>query len=163
MSRAPSAAPIGLCGDAEALPRQFLHHDDEAAVLLAEQRIRRQAYVLEEQLCRVRGVLADLLDLAALLEAREAGVDQEQGRALGALARVRDRRDDDQVRVDAVGDENLGAVQDPLIAVADGVGADALHIRAGTGLGHRQGAESLAADHLRQPLLLLRLRAVAAE
>jgi hypothetical protein len=92
-----------------------------------------------------------------------ARVDQEQGRALGALARVRDRRDDDQVRVDAVGDENLGAVQDPLIAIADGVGANALYIRAGTGLGHRQGAESLAADHLRQPLLFLRLRAVATD
>ena len=56
----------------------------------------------------------------------------------------------------AVGDVELGAVDDPLVAVAHGAGADAGHVAAGVGLGHRDGGHHLAADGRRQvPLLQL--------
>ncbi len=54
-----------------------------------------------------------------------------------------------------VGDEDLGAVENPLVAVTHRVGANALYIGASTRLGHRQRAHRIAVDHLRQPLLLL--------
>jgi hypothetical protein len=47
----------------------------------------------------------------------------------------------------AVGDEDLGAVDDPLIAVELGGGAEALDVGAGLGLRHRVGAQvDLVAD-----------------
>ena len=55
----------------------------------------------------------------------------------------------------AVGDEDLGAVQDPLVAVELGGGAQALHVGAGLRLGDRVGAELdlvVGAEALRHPL-----------
>src|SRR3546814_1437564 len=66
--------------------------------------------------------------------------------------------DDDDTSVLAVGDEGLRAVEAIAITVRLSVGLDRLQIGAGARFGHRQRAEALAADHLRQvfPLLLFR-------
>jgi hypothetical protein len=94
-----------LGGDSQALPGQFVHHDDKALVELAEQGICRQAQVLEKQLGGVGGALADHLDLLAPVEAGEAGVHQAQGGPLGPPAGLGDGGNDDQVGVDSAGDE----------------------------------------------------------
>lgn len=56
-------------GGTDTLLRQHLHHVDESAVDLTDDVRRRHTHVLEEQLGGVRLVLADLVELAAALEA----------------------------------------------------------------------------------------------
>ena len=70
---------------ADALLRQALHHRDEAHALLADAVGVGHPDVLEEQLGGVGLLLADLVELAAAVEALHAGLDHEQGDALGAL------------------------------------------------------------------------------
>ena len=48
-----------------------------------------------------------------------------------------------EVRADAGGDERLGAVDDEVVAVADGAGRDAGDVGAAAGLGDRQRADHL--------------------
>ena len=67
------------------------------------------------------------------------------------------------VGLGAVGDVELGAVDDPLVPVAHGPGPDAGHVAAGVGLGHRNGGDDLAADGRRQVALLELGRAVAGQ
>ena len=55
----------------------------------------------------------------------------------------------------AVGDEGFLAADDVAVAVFVGAGFHALQVGAGAGLGHADGAHGFAADHLRQPGLLL--------
>src|SRR5690606_13951710 len=57
------------------------------------------------------------------------------------------------------GDELLGAVDDPVVAVADRGRPRRTGVGAGTGLGEPERAERLARGELRQPALLLLLRA----
>jgi hypothetical protein len=60
----------------------------------------------------------------------------------------------------AVGDEGLGAVDDPFVAVFDRGGVHAGDVRAVVGLGESAGREHLGLGHLGQPGLLLGLAAV---
>jgi hypothetical protein len=64
--------------------------------------------------------------------------------------------DDDQVGVLPVGDEGLLPRKPVGVAVAQGAGLDALHVRSGGGLGHGERADHLARHHLGQPCLFLR-------
>lgn len=144
-------------GDREALLRQVLHQVDEAHALLAEEVGRRDADIVEAELRRVLGVEADLVEVASPLEARHAALDDEQREALGALLRIGAGDDDHQVGVDTVGDERLGAVEDPVVTVAHRAGLDALQVAAGAGLGHRDGRDQLARTEAREPALLLLL------
>ena len=93
--------------DREPLLRQVLHQVDEAHALLAEQVLGRHLDVGEGQLGGVLGVQADLVEVAAALEALHAALDDQQREALRALVGVGLRDDDHQVGVDAVGDERL--------------------------------------------------------
>jgi hypothetical protein len=61
--------------------------------------------------------------------------------------------------VDAVGDEGLGAVDDPVVTVTDGPRRDGLQIRTGIGFGHGDGADHVSRGQTREVLLLLGLRA----
>ena len=94
-------------GDTESLSRQLFHHDHETPVFLAEQCVGREPHVIKEQQRRIRGMLADLVDLLGFLKPRTVRVDQKQGRAFGAFTRVRDGRHDDEVGVDPIGNEDL--------------------------------------------------------
>ena len=96
----------------------------------AEQVLERDPAVLEHDLGGVRGADADLRLLLALAQARGALLDHERG--LAAVAELgRDVGDDDvDVGDPAVGDEDLGAVEDPLVAVALRGRAQALDVRA---------------------------------
>ena len=92
---------------------------------------------------------ADLVQVAAALEALHAALDDEQADALVAGLGVGAGDHDHQVGVDAVGDEGLGAVEQVVVALVDGGGADALQVAAGARLGHRDGGDHLAADACR--------------
>jgi hypothetical protein len=98
---------------------------------------------------------ADLLEVAAALEALHAALDHQQAEALGAGRRVGLRDHDHEVGVDAVGDEGLRPVDDPVVAVTPGARLDPLQVGAGAGLGHGDRRDELAAAEPRQPPLLL--------
>jgi hypothetical protein len=144
-------------GDRQPLKRQVLHQVDEAPAGVAEHVLGRHAHVGEEQLGRVLRVQADLAQLAPALEARRVPLDDEQPerRRPGLPARPGPGDDDDQVRLDAVGDEGLGPVQYPVVAVGPGAAGDALQVAAGRRLGHRDRADQLARAQPRQPTPLL--------
>ena len=105
-----------------------------------------------------------LADLVQRLSAREAlepvGLDHQQRVSLRAGLRVGARDEADQVRVQAVRDERLGAVDDVVVAVEHGRGRDAAQVRAGTRLRHRDRAHELAAHERRHPRLALGVVAV---
>ena len=68
-------------------------------------------------------------------------------------------RQHDDVAELAVGDEDLLAVDDEIVAVATRLRAHRLEIAAGVRLGHAERADRLAPHHLRQPMALLLLGA----
>jgi hypothetical protein len=92
----------------------------EALALLAEDRVVRDADVLEGQQRRVRRVHPELLQALLADHAGQVHVDEEQREAVVARVGVGLRDEDDVVRAVAVGDVGLRAVDDPLVAVADG-------------------------------------------
>ena len=63
----------------------------------------------------------------------------------------------------AIGDPQLGAVQHVLVALLDGARGHGAGVGAVIGLGKSEAAEGLAGLEPRQPLLLLRLRAVGVD
>ena len=118
-------------------------------------------HLVEEQFGGVLRVLAQLLKVAAALEALDlVGLHEQQRDAFGALSRIGLGDDADQVRRLAVGDERLRAVDDIAIAGALGRRLDALQVGSRSRLGHGDGADQFARRHARQPALLLLLGAV---
>ena len=97
----------------------------------AEQVLERDPAVLEHDLGGVRGADPDLRLLLALAQARGALLDHERG--LAAVAELGGDVGDDDVDVGdpAVGDEDLGPVEHPLVAVALRRRAQALDVGAG--------------------------------
>ncbi|MCG8462828.1 MAG: hypothetical protein MI919_41610 [Holophagales bacterium] len=93
-------------------------------------------------------------------QARGVGLDEEEGDAAGARARVGRRENAVEVRLPGIGDQVLAAVEHPIPAIAHGAGGDARHVRAGSGLGHGEGRHLAASHHLGQdpPAQLLRSR-----
>src|SRR5690606_3526775 len=124
--------------------------DLEPLVDLAEDLAARQAAIVELQ-DRV-GVAAMAYVAVALAhgEALRALVDEEGGDALLRTARRRllagGHEDDGEVGDVGVGDEVLGAVQDPVAAVGPGAGLHAAQVGPGAGLGHREAVPFLATD-----------------
>ncbi len=120
-------------------------------------------HVVEGQLRGVLGVLADLLEVAAALEALHAALEDEQRDPAVALGRVRLHGRDHEVRVDAVGDEGLGAVDDVVAVLAAGGRGHPREVRADARLGHRDRGDQLAGDDAWKPALALLRGAVAQE
>ena len=107
--------------------------------------------------------MTNFVDLFGFFESGTVCVDQKERGPFGALTRVCNGGNDHEICVNAVGDKNLRPVQDPLIAIADGVGANALNIGACARLGHGEGTDYLAFGHAGQPKGFLLLGAVTAE
>ncbi len=103
--------------------------------------------------------MPELLEILAAPKSLAVAFDQEERDALGAGLGVGLGGQHQQIAELAVGDEDLLAIDHVIVAITDGARADGLQIAAGMGLGHAERADGLAADHLRQPLLLLRLGA----
>ena len=141
------------------LPGEVGHDQFEAAVLLAEQVLRRHLDVGEGQLAGVGGVPAHLLQLRRHLVAGHLALEHEEGDAAVAALLGRLAGADEEVGADAVGDEGLGAVDQ--VAAIDLLrgGGDAGDVGAGAGLGDPERADLLAGDPRHQPALLLLLGA----
>ncbi|GAA2923913.1 hypothetical protein GCM10020221_19920 [Streptomyces thioluteus] len=147
----------GADGDGQPLLRQVGHQMAERAVQLTEQVLLGHADVVEEQLGGVLRLLADLGEVAPALEALGAPLDDEQAQPLGPALRGGPGDDDHQVGEDAVGDERLGTVDHPVVALVDGGRPDALEVGARARLGHGDGGDRLAAAEAGQPAPLLLL------
>ena len=100
----------------------------------------------------------------SVLPMRDAGRvgfhDESRDAARALVLRVGARHQREDAGVRRVGDEALGAVDDVVVAVADGRGAQRRGVRAGVRLGQRERGDQLAGRQPRQVLLLLRLGAV---
>ena len=109
----------------------------------------------EEQLRRVLGVHADLLEVAAALEAGRVALDDDERHPAVALARVGLDRGDHEVGVDAVRDERLRPVDDVVVAVAHSCRRHRRQVGADARLGHRDRRDQLTGTDAGQPALLL--------
>ena len=98
---------------------------------------------------------ADLVQVAAALEARHAALDHEQADAARAGRRIGACHDDHQVAHLAVGNEGLLAVQHVVAALSHRGRADALQIAARAWLAHRDRGDELTGAVTRQPAFAL--------
>ncbi|EAU62243.1 conserved hypothetical protein [Stigmatella aurantiaca DW4/3-1] len=149
-----------LRGDADPAAVQRAHGDLEALALLAQEVLGRHAHVLEEHGAGVRRADAHLLVRLGPDEARRVRGHDEGGDALVARLLVRHREQHDGVRLGAVGDPVLRAVDDVLVAPAHRDRLLGRRVAARLGLGEAEAAELLAAGERGEELLLLLLVAV---
>src|SRR6266508_5779636 len=165
----PVAVADTLGGQQDALGVPTIDDIAEAAPLLANQAIERQAQVaIPDLVGLVVKHRTDALDLGrAGLFARLAQVDQEQAEATGPVADLLAwggaRQQEQQIGLlDAAGPV-LVAVHPILVAIAPRCGADAGRVRAGLRFGDGERLQpQLAACNLRQPAIFL-LRAAMAQ
>ncbi len=114
----------------------------------ADDQVRRDAHIVEDDLGGVRGADAVLLNFWPCFRPG-CSADDEAGLAAAAQLGVHRRHDHMDVGDAAVGRPGLGAVQHPLVLglVEDGAGADRAHVAAGVGL-DAQNAPSLTSSAL---------------
>ena len=125
--------------------RQLRHHQREALALRAEHVGGGDADILEEQLGGILRLHADLFEISSALETRPVALDDEQRHAFGAGVAVGLGREHDEIAELAVGDEDLLAVDDEVVAIANRAGADRLEVAAGMRLRHAERADGFAA------------------
>jgi hypothetical protein len=143
-------------GEREAPVVEGGQRDLHPAADLAEDGVVTDPDPLERDLGGVPRAQAELaVDLPADVP---GGVlrDEEAGDALVLAVDDGPREDLGDRAEGAVGDEDLGAVDHPAVAVAHRPGRHLRRVGAGTGLGEAERAE-LAGGHARQPALLLLL------
>ena len=110
----------------------------EAAALDAQQALSGDGVAVEGELGGVGGAHAHLVERAAHLESGKPALDQEHREpVVAALGRSRPRagRDEVEVAVDAVGDEDLAAREHVVIATPLGSRGQRSHVRPGARLG----------------------------
>ena len=110
--------PDGLRRGAQARALERAQGDRQPLALGADQVGRGHAHVLEDRRAGRRALDAELVLELADREALAVGLDDEGAQA--PVLAVGDREDDVEVRDARVRDPVLGAVDDPLVAVADG-------------------------------------------
>eukprot|EP00754_Rhynchopus_humris_P010369 Rhum_TRINITY_DN14147_c4_g1::Rhum_TRINITY_DN14147_c4_g1_i1::g.71671::m.71671 len=125
------------------LQLQVAHHAQHAASFLAEAVRDGHLAVREEELAHRRPTHAALVDLAAVAEALHAPL-HEESRHLALYLGV----DDVHVRVRAVRDPRLAAVQHVVVALALRGRLHAEHVSARRRLAHAHGADHLAGHRL---------------
>ncbi len=149
-------------GHQGALQIEPAHDDLDAFVFLAHQVGCRHAAVVEHQLAGLAAAKAHLDELLRHLEAGEILLDDEGRDALGAKLRRGLGVDQQHVGDRAVGDVDLGAVEDVVVALTVRAGAHgAQRIRAGAGFGQAERADFRAVAQAGQVLAALRLVGVA--
>ncbi len=144
-------------GDAEPSRVQAGEGDLEAVPLGAEKPVRGDAGTLEPD---GRGRRAGQAHLALRRVGEHAlgvGRDQEAGDAVAVVGGPGHHLV--EVRVTAVRDPRLGAVEHVVVAVAAGAGAHGGRVGPGVRLGEAVRTEQVAAEHVGEPALLLLLGA----
>ena len=139
----------GLRGDADPAAVQGLHGDLEALALFAQQILLGNDAVGEHDLGGGGAVQAHLLLVLAHGEAGEAALHDEGGDAAGTLGLVGHGEDHEHVGHVAVGDEDLGAVEDIVVAVQLGLGLALGGVGTGVGFGQAEGADLVSTDNWR--------------
>ncbi|MGX1483809.1 hypothetical protein RKD45_002885 [Streptomyces griseus] len=133
---------------------QGLHRGGEAGALLADHAVGGDADVVEVDLARRGALDAELLLRGAEGDALVGLLDDERRDALGALLRVRHGHDRVVLGLARVGDPALHTVEDPEVAVADGLGLHARGVGAGVRLGEGVREHRVALGQRAQVLLL---------
>ena len=149
-----------LCRDTDAAAVQRGHGDLEAVALLAQQVLLGDLHVVEDQLRRGGGANSHLVVVVAELKALPALLHDEGGDAAGADVRRGDGENHIGVRLGRVGDEDLAAVEQVVVALVQRRGLRAAGVRPGVRLGEAEGAQLFASCQRHEILLLLLLRAV---
>ncbi len=161
-------------GDVDPADLDAVHHLVETlAGDAAEDPAGRDADVGQDQFGGVDALVAHLLDLPRHGQARHLRVgaeawfllDQERGHVLvrGVVPLIGVAQHRHQVGGAAVGQPHLLAVEDEVLAVGLGPGADGRDVGAQAGLGHGEGAPHVARRHLGQEVFLLLVGAVPAD
>ncbi len=132
--------------DAAAIQRA--HSIDEAVALFAQQVLRRNLAVFEDQFRGVAGAQAELVFFLAGAESFGALFHHECRQSVGVRGLVGHGDHHRHVGVVSVGDEGLGAVEHPLVASAYRRAARAARIRTRARLRQPPCAEELAAGQL---------------
>ncbi len=135
----------------------------EAPALLAEQVLERDAAVVEAETVRVGDVPAELVVSGLHGEPRRARRDHDRGDLCGAVlvgARPRGHGHDGRDVGARVGDERLGTVDDPLVAVQGGPRLGCGRVRAGLGLREAEAGKGLSGHEVGQEAQLLLVVAV---
>src|SRR5579875_1660003 len=140
--------------DPDAPPVEGGHGDGEAAVALPQQPVLGDPAVLQHDLAGAAGVDPQLPLHLAHREARVALLGADPARPRLPRAGV----DDEDLRLDPVGDEGLRPIQDPAVAVVAGGRAQGRRVRAGCGLGEAVAAQLAAPGQLGEVAALLGLR-----
>jgi len=152
---------VALGGDADASAFQVGERDLVALAFIANEKIRREFHVLEDDLRRVGTALAHLLldrgDPVALPVRRH----DEGGNALLFTVRIGDGENDGYIGVFAGCDELLGAVEDVAVAVAPGPALDGRSVRSCLRFREHEGTQVLAAGEAGQEARFLLLGAVS--
>ena len=141
------AGADGGDGDGEAFLGEVVHGDGEALALGADAVGDGHAHIGEEHLGGILCFQAQFFKVAAALEAFAGGLDDDEGHAFGASGGVGFAGEDDDVAKLAVGDVYLLAVDDVVVAVTDGGGADGFEVGAGAGFGEAEGGDDFAGGH----------------
>ena len=146
-----------------------LHQLFEALALHpAEQRVGRQAEVVEGDLVFLHAAIAEHFDFAARHALGRERIGVGAARLLGqkhrkasvtALIGIGADEERHQVGANGMGDPGLGPADDIVIAVPGRAGAQGREVGAGVGLGEDRGRQDLAARNLGQVFPFLPVRA----
>src|SRR5213082_2990932 len=146
----PPRDPVARLGEA--------HERGFEAAGLGQQRVLRDARVLEHELARVPRAQGQLPLLVLGRAALRVGGHDEATDRVHVVARTGLGPHDRRLRRGAVGDPHLGAVQHPAVLRLLRDGDHAAGVRAVVGLGEPEAADHFARRHRGQPAPLLLIR-----
>ena len=144
-------------GDVDAAAVQALHGVDEALALGADAVAGGDAHGLEGDGAGRLGAPAHLQFVAAVFHPGGVGRHQEAGNPLGAAVLAGTRHDDQHVGRTGARDKALAAVDQVVVTVTSGAGAQVRGVGTGIRLGQAVGGKQFATDQAGQPLVLERL------
>src|SRR5271166_6435807 len=144
-------------GDGDAPAIEYAHGIHEAFTFVPQQVFGGNLTVLKDQLRGIAGAQAQLLLLLASAKSVGSLLHHESRQSVGVRRLVGYRDDHRYIRIVAIGDKGLRAIQHPLVAFADSAATRAACVGARTGLSQSPGAEELTGRELGNvsPLLLL--------
>ena len=151
--------PQCLGGNTDTAAVQRGHGDFEALALLAQQVFLGNLYVVEDQLRRGGGADAHFIIVVTELEAFPTLLHNKSRDAPGADVRRGDGEDHIGVRLWRVGDEDLAAVEQPVVALVNGSSFRTAGIGAGVGFRQAKSADLFSPRQGNQIFLLLLLGA----
>ncbi len=143
-----------LRADGDAAFVQSFDGDFIAFAEFAENVFAGDAAVVENQFAGGRGAEAELVFLLADLEAGEIALDEEGGDAAVSGGGIGIGEHEEEAGFGGVGDPELAAVEQEMIAALNGGGGEGEGVGAGTGFGERVRADVIAREQGKIPAFL---------